>query len=99
MENRTIVSLLEKDPARILVTDSGLGGMAIFADIAARLKRDPIFSRTAMTYFNSWPEQNRGYNALEGMDERVRVFDRALAGMKSYRPDLIFIACNTLSAQ
>ena len=97
LESRTIASLMGKDPVRILVTDSGLGGMAIFAEIAARMKRDPIFSRTAMTYFNAWPEQNRGYNALKDMDERVRVLDRALAGMKSYRPDLILIACNTLS--
>jgi glutamate racemase len=81
----------------LLVTDSGLGGLSIFAEIAARLKTDPIFPKVTLIYFNAWPEQNRGYNGLKDMEERVRVFDRALEGMQRYQPDVIMIACNTLS--
>jgi glutamate racemase len=52
----------------------------------------------SLTYFNAWPEQDRGYNLLPGMAERIRVFDRALSAMLRYQPDRILIACNTLSA-
>jgi len=95
--NEPIASLFAKNHVTILVTDSGLGGLAIFAEIAARLKSDPIFPEVSLIYYNAWPEQNRGYNSLKDMDERIGVFDRALVGMKRYRPDIIMIACNTLS--
>lgn len=95
--NELIASLFEKKHVTVLITDSGLGGLSIFAEIAARLKIDPIFPDVTLIYYNAWPEQNRGYNGLKDMDERIRVFDQALAGMKRYRPDIIMIACNTLS--
>jgi len=95
--NPLIARLLAKKQATILVTDSGLGGMAIFAEMAARFKSAPIFAEVSLIYYNAWPEQHRGYNALKDMDERVRVFDGALEGMLRYRPDIIMIACNTLS--
>jgi len=96
--NEPIVSLFAKKHVTVLVTDSGLGGLSIFAEIAARLKSDPIFPDVSLIYYNAWPEQNRGYNSLKDMGERVRVFDRALVGMKRYQPDIIMIACNTLSS-
>ena len=96
-ETPSLASLFAKKRVTVLVTDSGLGGMAIFAGIAARLRREPLFPDVSMVYYNAWPEQHRGYNGLEDMDERVRVFDRALEGMKRFRPDIIMIACNTLS--
>lgn len=95
--NEQIASLFAKKHVTILITDSGLGGLSIFAEIAARLKIDPIFPEVTLVYYNAWPEQNVGYNGLKDMDERIRVFDRALAGMKRYQPDIIMIACNTLS--
>ena len=95
--NEQMASLFAKKHVTILITDSGLGGLSIFAEIAARLKIDPIFPEITLVYYNAWPEQNRGYNGLKDMDERIRVFDRALAGMKRYQPDIIMIACNTLS--
>ena len=92
-----ITALFDKEHVTVVVTDSGLGGMAVFAQMAARLKQDPVFENLNLVYFNAWPEQNRGYNRLGDMDERVRVFDRALEGMKRFEPDIIMIACNTLS--
>jgi len=67
------------------------------AHLVERLRREPIFPRVSFVYFNAWPEQNRGYNALGTMEERIRVLDRALEGMLRYEPDVILIACNTLS--
>ncbi len=97
VENSKIASLFKRPHITILVADSGLGGMGIFADIVARLKTDPIFSKVSLIYYNAWPEQGRGYNSLKTMNERVGVFDQALEGMKRFHPDLIMIACNTLS--
>ena len=92
-----IAALLDQEHVTVLVTDSGLGGMAIFAQMAARLERDPIFANISLVYYNAWPDQNRGYNRLGTMAERIRVFDRALEGMLRYEPDIIMIACNTLA--
>jgi glutamate racemase len=98
LENKLISSLFAKEHVTLLITDSGLGGLAIFAEIAARLESDPIFPEVTLIYYNAWPEQHRGYSRLKDMDERIRVFDRALEGMKQYQPDMIMVACNTLSA-
>jgi len=81
----------------VMVTDSGLGGLAVAADIAARLQRTPLAPRVRLTYFNAWPEEGRGYNRLENDAERLRVFDRALAAMAGFMPHVLLIACNTLS--
>ena len=82
----------------LVIADSGMGGLSICADIVRGLQERRSFRSVAVTYFNAWPEQDRGYNLLPGMAERVRVFDRALEGMLHFGPDRILIACNTLSA-
>lgn len=81
----------------ILITDSGLGGLSICADLVSRLHHRPLFEDASVIYFNAWPEQNRGYNKFGTVAERIRIFDQALIGMEKYHPDLIMIACNTLS--
>lgn len=96
----SITPLFAKKKVTILITDSGLGGLSIFARIAARFKRDPIFSEISLIYYNAWPQQDRGYHRLKNESERIRVFDQALAGMagmEGFHPDIIMIACNTLS--
>jgi len=90
--------LPDKDPLTLLITDSGLGGLSVCAGIVAGLERTRPRREVALTYFNAWPEPERGYNLLPGTAERVRVFDRALLGMARFEPDLLVIACNTLSA-
>ncbi len=87
----------EKKQVTILITDSGLGGISICAEIADELMRRHMFENVSLIYFNAWPEQNRGYNRLNNTAERIHVFDRALAGMMRFNPDFIMIACNTLS--
>ena len=97
LEN-SINTILEKKSVSILITDSGLGGLSICAEVVSRLNRNPIFENVSITYFNAWPEQNRGYNKFDTIEERISIFNQALLGMQSYQPDLIMIACNTLSA-
>lgn len=81
----------------ILVTDSGLGGLSVFTDIAAGLAKASLWPKVAMIYFNAWPEQTRGYNHQPDMAAKARVFNNALEAMNAYEPDMILIACNTLS--
>jgi glutamate racemase len=87
-----------KDTLSLVIADSGMGGLSIFADIVKGLQERRSYRRVSLTYFNAWPEQDRGYNLLPGMAERIRVFDRALSAMLRFQPDRILIACNTLSA-
>ncbi|MEN8210248.1 MAG: hypothetical protein ABFR31_00905 [Thermodesulfobacteriota bacterium] len=92
-------TLKKRDGSRktILVTDSGLGGMSVFAQIAAHLKKNSPWQDVSMIYFNAWPEQNGGYNHFKTMERRARVFNNALNAMEAFKPDMILIACNTLS--
>jgi glutamate racemase len=87
-----------KDTLSLVIADSGMGGLSICADIVKGLRAHRSYRSVSLTYFNAWPEQDRGYNLLPGMAERIRVFDRALGAMLRYQPDRILIACNTLSA-
>jgi glutamate racemase len=87
-----------KDSLSLVIADSGMGGLSICADIVKGLEARRIDRSVSLTYFNAWPEQDRGYNLLPGMAERIRVFDRALGAMLRFHPDRILIACNTLSA-
>jgi len=81
----------------ILVTDSGLGGLSVFARMAAHLEKSSPWQNVAMVYFNAWPEQYKGYNHFKNMDQRADVFNNALYAMEKFNPDMILIACNTLS--
>ena len=81
----------------ILVTDSGLGGMSVFTRIANHLKKKSPWQNVSMIYFNAWPEQNTGYNHFDTMTQKARVFNNALNAMENFKPDMILIACNTLS--
>jgi glutamate racemase len=87
-----------QDTLSLVIADSGMGGLSICADIVSGLQSRRSYRSVSLTYFNAWPEQDRGYNLLPGMSERIRVFDRALTAMLRFEPDRILIACNTLSA-
>ena len=82
----------------IVVTDSGLGGLSVVADLAARLPASGIARSARVVFVNALLDDAIGYNDLKDEADKVRVFDAALAAMESrYRPDLILVACNTLS--
>ena len=78
----------------IVIVDSGMGGLSICADIAEGFSVKRSHRRVEITYFNAWPDQDRGYNRLPDDRERVRVFDAALTTIDSLKPDLLLIACN-----
>ena len=89
--------LSKKKDVTILVTDSGLGGLSVAADVAARLPASGVFRKARIVFYNALFHSS-GYNGLASEAEKDRIFDAVLRAMeKRYRPDLLLIACNTLS--
>ena len=88
----------KKPDVTIVVTDSGLGGLSVAADLAARLPASGIVRSVRIVFVNAEPDVAFGYNDMKLEVDKVRVFDAALSVMETrYKPDLILIACNTLS--
>lgn len=91
-------ALPARDHLTVAVTDSGLGGLSIMAELAARLESSGLAGRVHLVFFNALFSNDSGYNSLPNREARLRVFDRALAALAdSVRPDRIVIGCNTLS--
>ncbi len=88
---------MDKRNTSILVTDSGLGGLSVFAGLARGLAQSPDYDSIDLTYFNAWPKQHKGYNHFPDMEARAKVFNNAMTAMGKFNPDTILIACNTLS--
>jgi|WetSurMetagenome_2_1015567.scaffolds.fasta_scaffold22961_2 glutamate racemase len=87
-----------KSEVTIAVVDSGLGGLSILADLAARLEEARIFRRVHLVFFNALFTSDGGYNSLATRAEKIAVFDSALRGLTALvHPDAILIGCNTLS--
>jgi glutamate racemase len=87
-----------KPDVTIVVTDSGLGGLSVAADLAERLPASGIARLVRIVFVNAEPDVAIGYNDMKLEADKVRVFDAALSAMEArYKPDLLLIACNTLS--
>lgn len=90
--------ILGKKTIRIVVTDSGIGGLAVISDIAASLKESGSFKKVELIFVNALFDPESGYNAMRLRDDKINMFNKVLYGIdKKYDPDLIFVACNTLS--
>ncbi|MBN2226146.1 MAG: aspartate/glutamate racemase family protein [candidate division Zixibacteria bacterium] len=88
----------EQNNVTILVTDSGLGGLSVMAGIEKNLREWNLFDSVQLVFCNALPDNDHTYNSMESTAEKVRVFNAALTGMNAkYHPDIILIACNTLS--
>jgi len=97
-EEEKLAIFFEKKAVNIIVTDSGLGGVSVAADVVARIKDSGVFEKVNVIFFNAQPHINAGYNSMKTTEEKVWVFNNALKAMeKNLKPDLILIACNTLS--
>ena len=95
---RSIPDLLgEKGDWRLVITDSGLGGLSICAELEKWLRRAAGDKAIRLIFVNAWPTSGRGYNDLPDVASRAAVLDKALTAMTGFRPGLILIACNTLS--
>ena len=82
----------------IVVTDSGLGGLSVMAELERNLRDNPIAENIRLTFFNALADKSYGYNTMNSEEDKVNVFNAAIEGMvRWYNPDIILIACNTLS--
>lgn len=86
---------------RILLTDSGLGGLSVCADILQNVKALNIlpFYQLEIKYVNAIPKTHDGYNLMKSRSEQIDTFNRFLINVSNrYNPDAIYIVCNSLSA-
>lgn len=87
-----------KDRVNILVTDSGLGGVSVAADVYERLKNSGIFTHGNVIFFNAQAHPEYVYNKMATNEQKIAVFDESLKKMEEkFKPDILLIACNTLS--
>lgn len=91
-------ALLKKESLTIVITDSGLGGLSVVADAAEKFRQHPVFKQVNLVFFNALFTGQGGYNGLQTREEKLEVFSSALKSMQDhYAPDIILVACNTLS--
>jgi len=82
----------------VLITDSGVGGLSVCAYAEQYLRTHGAGEPTRLTYVNAALENDFGYNAMGSREEKLASFDRFLHIVADrYSPDLIYVACNTLS--
>ena len=82
----------------IVITDSGMGGLSVAAYAERFLRSSSIGEPVKITFVNASPESDYGYNSMGSREEKLGTFDRFLHNVSErYSPDLIYVACNTLS--
>ena len=90
---------------KIVITDSGLGGLSVCAQLIHLLKNysipenyDPPSYEIKITYVNAVPSNDRGYNSMSGKQEQIETFEKIISNtVRLVSPDNIFVACGTLS--
>ncbi len=96
--DKRLNDFFKKEKVTILVTDSGLGGLSVAAHLEANFKKWHPFKEVHIIFVNALASDTYFYNQMKDTQEKVSVFNSALFGMtKKLHPDLILIACNTLS--
>jgi len=86
------------DSITVVITDSGLGGLSVVADLERKLRESESFAKADLIFFNALFSPEGGYNSLPSRETKVLMFDRALNAIRQvYDPDMVLIACNTLS--
>jgi len=89
----------------IVITDSGLGGLSVCAQLINLLKNysvpensNPPSCDIKITYVNAVPSNDRGYNTMSGEQEQIATFEKIISNtVRLISPDKIFVACGTLS--
>jgi glutamate racemase len=95
---QVVPSLAKKKKITVVITDSGLGGIDVLADIARDLDGAGYYKKVNLVFANALFDEHRGYNSLAGREEKVSQFNDVLYGIeRKYKPDIILVGCNTLS--
>lgn len=90
--------LFGKEEITIVITDSGLGGLSVMDEVARKMTASRIYKKVNLIFVNALFDSSSGYNALSGNGEKIDIFDKVLNSIDfRYHPDVILVACNTLS--
>ena len=82
----------------ILITDSGVGGVSVVAYAERFVRMRGFTEPVRLTFANAAPANEYGYNSMRSREAKLETFDRFLDNVtKRYAPDMIYVACNTLS--
>ncbi len=82
----------------ILITDSGVGGLSVCAYAERFVREHGAAEAVRLTFANAAPANDFGYNSMRSREEKLETFDRFLRNVTArFAPDLIYVACNTLS--
>ena len=89
----------------IVITDSGLGGLSVCAQLINLLKDFSVLENSGIpkcdikiTYVNAVPSNDKGYNKMSGKKEQIETFEKIITNtVRLISPDSIFVACGTLS--
>lgn len=96
--NNTIKNIGGKEKLVIAVTDSGLGGLNVVPRLEKFFSGGKAVKEVELIFVNALLHPSMGYNRMKNMGEKSRVFNSVLEGINEwYSPDLLLIACNTLS--
>jgi glutamate racemase len=96
--NNDLRQLFNNEEITVVITDSGLGGLSVMDNIAKKMRGSKCFKKVNLIFVNALFDINAGYNALKTREEKIKIFSNVLEGIeKHYHPDVIMIACNTLS--
>jgi glutamate racemase len=96
--NNDISQLVKKEEITVVITDSGLGGLSVMNDIATKIKASGCFRKVNLIFVNALFDAGSGYNSLKNREDKIDTLDKVLSGIDlRYQPDVILIACNTLS--
>ena len=83
---------------RILITDSGVGGLSVAAYAERFVRTEGFTEPVHLTFANAAPANDYGYNSMSNREAKIETFDRFLRNVtQRYSPDMIYVACNTLS--
>lgn len=90
--------VVDRKKITVVITDSGLGGLAVMDDIGKKMVGAGYYERVNLIFVNALFDVDRGYNALASREEKIIVFNSVLQGIENrFHPDIILIGCNTLS--
>lgn len=83
---------------KVLVTDSGIGGLSVASILYNIFQKNKSYFNVNIVYCDARENKSFRYNEIADKTERIKVFSNRLSNLKKmFNPDIIFIACNTLS--
>lgn len=92
------MNIFEKENLKILITDSGIGGFSVASILHDILIKNKSYNNVDIVYCDARENKSFRYNEIADIEERIKIFSNRLKSLNEiFKPDVIFIACNTLS--